>query len=208
MTQEIVRDRGEGVEPVYGALATQIARIMRGLCDYEIAGRPAFYHCHENNMDAPCDMLARLGVMKDETVAHSFAPDWSPFSEAMLARHPGEPSSSDLVLGLAFLAESFPDDARRRNAACCVATDLEDRSKAAASRYRNWALQGACNLLIRLEAGSWRQDGRFLPKGDFDIESYWQSRLICARRLGDEKLLYPDASGREGISASGATPGS
>ncbi|QGM44593.1 hypothetical protein [Methylocystis heyeri] len=204
--QEIVWDPGHGAESIYGALATQIARIMRGLCDYEIAGRPSFHHCSENNMDAPCDMLARLGVMKDETVAHSFAPDWSPFSEAMLARHPGEPSSSDLVLGLAFLTESFPDDARRRNAACCIATDLEGGSKAAASRYRIWALQGACNLLMRLEAGSWNQDGRFLPKGDFDIESYWRSRLICARRLGDEKLLYPDTPGSEGNSASGAMP--
>ena len=181
------------------AMATQIARILWGLCGEEIDGKLVYFHACENNLNAPCDMLARLGLMRDCGVSHCFASDWSPFDEAVLIRHAGEPTGDDLVSGLTFYTEWFPDDAAIRNRGRLVLVDanLGDRTRwtPACARYRTWAVQGACDLLAKLDVGSWQANGVFSPSGRYsditDLDLYWHSRNEMIRRLGSEKLLYP-----------------
>jgi hypothetical protein len=183
----------------YAALATQIARIVWGLCDEENEGKFEYVHFCENNLNAPCDMLVRLGLMRDCGVSHCFVSDWSPFDEAVLIRHAGEPTEDDLVLGLMFYTEWFPDDAAVRNRGCVIPVDtnLGDRTRRtpASARYLTWAIQGACELLAKLDVGSWQANGAFAASGpyssDIDLELYWQSRSEMVRLLGSEKLLYP-----------------
>jgi hypothetical protein len=186
-------------EGTYTALATQIARILWGLCDEENDGKLTYAHFCENNLNAPCDMLARLGLMRDGVVSHCFVSDWSPFDEAVLLRHAGEPTADDLISGLSFYTEWFPDDAaiRNRGQVVLVDPDLGDRTRRtpAGERYRTWAIQGACELLVKLEVGSWQANGVFCPSGPYSesshLDLYWQSRNEMIRRLGGEKLLYP-----------------
>lgn len=190
-------------DKTYAALATQIARILWGLCDEESDGKLVYVHFCENNLNAPCDMLSRLGVMRDCAVSHCFVSDWSPFDEAVLIRHAGEPTADDLILGLTFYTEWFPDDAAVRNRGRVVAVDtyLGDRTRwtPALARYRTWAVQGACDLLAKLNVGSWQANGAFLPSGAYsngiDLDLYWTSRTEMSRRLGSEKPLYPHGTG-------------
>ncbi|MBR1209742.1 hypothetical protein [Bradyrhizobium sp. JYMT SZCCT0180] len=183
----------------YAGLATQIARILWGLCDAEIEGKLVYFHACENNLNAPCDMLARLGLMRDWEVSHCFASDWSPFNEAALIRHPGEPTGDDLLLGLMFYTEWFPNNAAFRNRGRVAGVDvsLDDRARRtpAGERYLTWAVQGACELVMKLDAGSWQANGVFSPSGPYldstDLDLYWHSRNEMIRRLGSEKLLYP-----------------
>jgi hypothetical protein len=184
---------------MYQTAATQLARIMWVLCEQSPDGTLLYLHASENNLDAPCDMLARLGVMKElRQVQHVFVRAWSPFTEVPLIRHAGEPTLDDLVLGLAFYTEWFPEEAKQRNASPVTpfGLDIGDRTKItpASERYLIWAVQGACDVLIKLNAGGWQPNGIFLPKGDPDIETYWATCRTRAQQLGDEKLLYPDLS--------------
>jgi hypothetical protein len=182
----------------YAALATQIARISWGRSECDLDGTLRDVHFNENDLQAPCDMLARLGVLRDNVVSHSFPADWSPLDEARLVRHAGEPTEKDLLLGLMFYTEWFPSEAAlsnrhpmapagvgRRDGACWkpIAGDLV------------WAVQGACELLLKLKAGSWQANGEFWPRSaysdSYKIELYWSSRNEMIRCLGSEKLLYP-----------------
>jgi hypothetical protein len=190
-------------DKTYTALATQIARILWGMCDYEMEGKLAYCHFCENNLNAPCDMLVRLGLMRDCEVAHCFVSDWSPFDEAILIRHAGEPAENDLISGLAFYTLWFPDEAalRNRGQLVLVDTNLGDRTRRtpAGERYRTWAIQGACDLLAKLNVGSWQANSAFCPSAPYsneiDLERYWNSRNEMIRRLGSEKLLYPHVTG-------------
>jgi hypothetical protein len=187
----------------YAALATQTARILWGLCDEENEGKLEYVHFCENNLNAPCDMLARLGLMRDCAVSHRFVSDWSPFHQAVLIRHAGEPTADDLLLGLTFYTEWFPDEAAFGNRGCVASVDVKlgDRTRRtpAGERFRTWAVQGACELLAKLDAGSWQANGAFAPSGPYsngvDLERYWHSRSEMVRRLGSEKMLYPHITG-------------
>ncbi len=185
----------------YDNFARQIAQILWGMCDHEANGARAFYHASENNLDAPCDMLARLGIISAEAVSHRFPANWSPFEETTFSRHPGEPTARDLWLGLTFLIHWFPQEAAssKRGQAIGVETDFGDLSRLtpAWKRYQIWAVQGACELLRTLSLGAWNDDGTFricdpcfTPES---IEAYWSSRNEKVRQLGQVELLYPAA---------------
>lgn len=186
----------------YEAIATQIARIFWGMCSHEINGRRYFYHANENNLDAPCDMLARLGLLDMQSdVAHCFVSDWSPFTEAPLIRHAGEPSEHDLVLALTFYTHWFPDEAAARHRGLAIVSSYspdQAYNDPAVVRYRVWAVQGACKLLEQLGLGTWGNHGAFMPhapySSDDDIASYWANRSAMIQRLGSEMLLYPPLS--------------
>lgn len=185
----------------YAALATQIARIAWSFSECEPDGTLRNLHCNENNLQAPCDMLARLGVLRGSGVGHSFPANWSPSNEARLVRHAGEPTEKDLLSGLMFYVEWFPRQAAlaNRHPMALAGVELRDHARwnPVAGRDLVWAVQGACELLLKLKAGSWQADGAFWPRSaysnGYDIELYWSSRHEMIRRLGSERLLYPPA---------------
>jgi len=177
----------------YAALATQIARIAWGRSECDSDGTLVDVHFNENDLHAPCDMLARLGVLRDNIVSHSFPADWSPLNEARLIRHVGEPTEGDLLLGLMFYTEWFPSEAALSNRHPIFSRDRTCWKPVAGDLV--WAVQGACELLLKLKAGSWQANGDFWPRSaysdSYKIELYWTSRNEMIRRLGSEKLLYP-----------------
>ena len=185
----------------YSALATQIAKILWGMCDYEIDGRLQFTHNYENYLELPCDMLQRLGAMIDNEVAHQFAFSWEPHDPLPLTRHDGEPTTTDLAMGLTFYTQWFPRDSAASNRDVEATTDLviEDRQKLTPARrqYMTWAVQGACVLLEQAGAGSWNSDGMFVPLGEFvsddnlSLERYVLSKRRMVEKLGSLGRLYP-----------------
>lgn len=183
----------------YDDFARQIARIIWGICDHELMGSRAFCHLNENNFNAPCDMLARLGIMFDETISHRFAANWSPFVKAPVAHHVGEPTARDLWLGLTFLIHWFPEEAASgvHGRAVSVESNFSDLSRlsTAGKRYRLWAVQGTCELFRSLNMGEWTNDGIFRVFNPFPttgrIDDYWSSRNDLVRQLGSEEFLYP-----------------
>ena len=124
---------------------------------------------------------------------------WSPLNEARLVRHAGEPTEKDLLLGLMFYTEWFPEEAALANRDPMAPADVELRDrvcwKPVAGRDLVWAVQGACELLLKLDAGSWQANGQFRPRSSYSdsyrIERYWSSRNEMISRLGSERLLYP-----------------
>lgn len=185
----------------YDRFVRQIARILWGMCDHETEDVRGFCHCNENNLNAPCDMLARLGIMHGGTVSHRFVANWSPFGETPSTRHAGEPTAQDLWLGLTFLIEWCPQEAalsKRGQVVVGIETDFGDLSRltTARIRYRIWAVQGACELLHSLALGAWSDDSTFRicdPDSTADdIEDYWSSRNEMIRQLGRVELLYPE----------------
>lgn len=187
----------------YESFARQIARIEWAMCDNEINGSRIVNHLGDNNHNAPCDMLARLGVMyvssPDHGLNHHFPAGWSPFADIALSRHSGQPTANDLWLGLTFWIHWFPDDANiaHRGQAVSVDADFGDlmRLTPAWVRYRTWAIQGACELLCSLGLGAWKADGKFQildPTSTIDsVEAYWASWNEAAERLGGKDRLYP-----------------
>ena len=182
----------------YAALATQIARISWGRSECDGDGTVMDVHFGESNLHAPCDMLARLGFLRDNEVSHSFPAGWSPLTEARLVRHAGEPTEKDLLLGLMFYTEWFSSEAALSNRHPMVPADVELRDRTRwgpITAYLVWAVQGACELLLKLKAGSWQANGDFWPRSaysdSYDIELYWSSRNEMIRSLGSETLLYP-----------------
>jgi hypothetical protein len=178
----------------YAALATQIARISWGRSEWDADGTLVDVHFCENNLQAPCDMLARLGVLRDNEVSHSFPADWSPLHATRLVRHAGEPTEADLLLGLMFYTEWFPSEAALSNRHPMGPAGERSSWKPVAGDLV-WAVQGACELLSKLKAGSWQANGEFWPRSaysdGYDIELYWSSRNDMIRSLGSETLLYP-----------------
>jgi hypothetical protein len=178
----------------YAALATQIARISWGRSECDGDGTLVDVHFCENNLQAPCDMLARLGVLRDNEVSHSFPADWSPLHATRLVRHAGEPTEADLLLGLMFYTEWFPSEAALSNRHPMGPAGERSSWKPVAGDLV-WAVQGACELLSKLKAGSWQANGEFWPRSaysdGYDIELYWSSRNDMIRSLGSETLLYP-----------------
>ena len=186
----------------YEAIATQIARILWAMCSEEINRLRYFHHLNESNLDAPCDMLERLGLLASHGyVSHYFVSDWSPFSRAPFIRHVGEPSEHDLLLALTFYVHWFPNEAAARHRGLAIVSshppDLAYNDPAAV-RYRVWAVQGACKLLVKLSLGTWESDGAFLVhapySSDEGIAAYWGNRSAMIQRLGSEVRLYPRAS--------------
>jgi hypothetical protein len=183
----------------YAALATQIARIAWGSSECDGDGTLVNVHFGENDLHAPCDMLARLGVLRDNDVSHSFPAGWSPLNAAPLVRHAGEPTENDLLLGLMFYTEWFRSEAAlsNRHPMAPAGGEFHDRTcwKPVAGRDLVWAVQGACELLLQLKAGSWQANGDFWPRSAYSdgyrIELYWSSRNDMIRCLGSETLLYP-----------------
>jgi hypothetical protein len=200
----------------YDDLATAIARILRSICDFEMDGHPAFTYANSNDLDAPCDMLARLGLMKEHSVQHVFSRDWPLLQTAPLVRHAGEPSLNDLIRGLCFFVDWFPSVPRDAEHAD-VPTDFPDvGERSQQDRLHKWSVQEGRRLLEELGIGRWSSrdvwrsnELRFLaalfgqsPKkdvfemtGDFAkddwMELYWMSRKADAARLGGETCLYP-----------------
>lgn len=191
----------------YESFARQIARIEWAMCDNEIDGRRIVNHLGDNNHDAPCDMLVRLGVMyvsiPDHGLNHYFPAGWSPLADFPLSRHSGEPTANDLWLGLTFWIHWFPNDAnidhRGQNGSIDTNFSVLGGLTPAWLRYRAWAIQGACELLCLLGLGAWNGDGKFEildPTSTIDsLEAYWSSRSEMVKTLGGEELLYPAAPG-------------
>ena len=193
----------------YAKLAVQIARISWAracaTCMDEVGedGGLMDVHFNENNLGAPCDMLARLGVMRDLEVSHSFPANWSPLDEVKLSRHAGEPTENDLILGLSFYVRWCSSEAELHNrypaGPAIVSTPVEQTSRKSV-RERNavwqrnliWAVQGGCELLSLLNAGAWDAAGNFSPRPEYDdTDEYWRSRQDMIVRCGGANNIYP-----------------
>jgi hypothetical protein len=138
----------------YEDLATAVARILRSICDFEMDGHPAFTHANSNDLDAPCDMLARLGLMKEHSVQHVFSRHWPLLQTAPLVRHAGEPSLNDLIRGLCLFVDWFPSVPRDAEPADVPTDfpDLGDRSQM--DRFHKWSVQEGRRLLEELGIGA------------------------------------------------------
>ncbi|WP_206241566.1 hypothetical protein [Novosphingobium terrae] len=167
--------------PSYEALATQIARIVWCHCYEKIGNQSAFFHFCENNLNAPCDMLARLGLMEDHEVAHAFIQPLSPLIQAPIQRHDKAPTQAEPLLGLTFLVHWKPREAalKHRGAMLSVSDQQStiERDDAALQKFHIWAVQGACELLHASAFGAWTEAGSFamiaLYADEDAIERYW-----------------------------------
>lgn len=195
-------DPHSGLSPLdYGRAVDIIACVVFSLC-HHADGTPTYTHYSENNLNAPCDMLARLGLMSGlpRGAAHQF-PVWFPGESLPIIRHPGEPVAADLLLALAFYAQWFPHDSTYREPEAnepMPEADLtaDNRWSEQRERFKVWSVRRVARLLAELNLGGWNSEGTFrlpAPFGDvLDIEYYWYSRSrVVGKFGGNEGALYP-----------------
>ena len=192
----------------YSALATRIAYISWGMvisydrAETDADGGLMRVHMNENGLGAPCDMLARLGVMRDHRVYHSFPPGWSPLNELWLVRHSAEPTENDLIVGLCHYVLWCEEEAKIGNRHPAFPTAIEAPQQAKRPRAGQpdlglnpqliWAVQSGVELLQQFNAGGWDADGNFSACPAFsNIDDYWQSRSEMISRFGSELNIFP-----------------
>lgn len=189
----------------YEDIAVAIADVIlslshdQGLND----GKARFEHFCENNMNAPCDMLARLGIMTEARAGmeHCFTSDWRTGMSHPVQRHQGEPSLDDLFLALKFYSEWFPKVVSKdsfqiagdRPALPNFSGPYANESR---TQFHHWAMQNVIELLLKANLGNWAEDGRFKLFKPFDehrgLEKYWMTRSMMAKNLASgENGLYP-----------------
>jgi hypothetical protein len=66
----------------YNEIAFAIASVIFVHGERHPDGTVAYAHMAENDLDKPCDMLARLGIMirSEGDRYHTFAQDWTPWT--------------------------------------------------------------------------------------------------------------------------------
>ena len=165
----------------------------------------AYWHGCENNMHAPCDMLARLGVMSGRRgdMLHHFIGDWQPGSTLQIHRHPAEPSGEDLALAILFYADwfrgAFEDTSPRANVPMPDLFDLAISDLTAVRRtFHDWAVRRAGAWLLERKLAIWvTGEGLCLDtqlKEHKILDRYWQNRFEMAQSYGgDEVSLFPDS---------------
>lgn len=195
----------------YEAIVWPIALIIFARCRDSGDGIPEFEHFAENDFQEPSDILCRLGLMTDRdgrNHRHVFSKNWKPKEPIELIRHPGEPTTFDLILALCFLVDwdsGHCGDVRniRSYDASQLIDNFDPRSNnwtrtSARFKFREFALFTGCALLEDLGLGSWVDGAGFEVvvelSEDSDIrymDIYRQSRLNIANKLGGLDKLYP-----------------
>ena len=64
----------------YDEIAYATAALIFAIADLDPDGTVVYARMSENDLDKPCDMLARLGIMisSEGHMCHSFARNWTP----------------------------------------------------------------------------------------------------------------------------------
>lgn len=195
----------------YEAIVWPIALIIFARCQDSGDGIPEFEHHAENDFQEPSDILCRLGLMSDRdgrNHRHVFSKNWKPRKPLDLTRHPGEPTTFDLILALCFLVDwdsgHFGDVRKTKN------LDLNQlienfvpglnvsRKTPEQRKLQEYALFTGCSVLDELGLGSWRDGAGFEVVSDLSetsdiriMDIYRQSRINIAMKLGGVDRLYP-----------------
>lgn len=156
-------------------------------------------------------MLCRLGLMNDvdgTNHRHVFPKNWEPRKPLGLTRHPGEPTTFDLILALCFLVDwdsrHYGDVRNTTNLDANQSIDkfdprLDEWTKPSARyNFHEFALFTGCSVLDELGLGSWRDGAGFEVVSELSetsdiriMDIYRQSRINIARKLGGVDRLYP-----------------
>lgn len=191
--------------PTYENLVSIIANVIIGLSHDDSVGDGVarYQHFCENNLNAPCDILQRLGVMVETPggMGHSFRPSWVAGDDVTICRHSGEPAIEDLYIAIKFYADWFPKHVTRTSInpnrlrpprPFFTGTYSTPERKA----FFEWAMECVINELVKVRAGRWSNKDKFVLNESFyghkGLEDYWRRRSEMVQKFGgDECSIYP-----------------
>ncbi|MEO1662413.1 MAG: hypothetical protein AAFR51_15600 [Pseudomonadota bacterium] len=187
----------------YEALVEIVAVIAYSLCSEDSDGKAFLGHGCENNFNAFCDMLARLGVMKEHSsgLSHRFDDAWTPCRPLIVRRHSCEPGAEDLMLAAMFFVDWFPlafgELAPTPDEKQPELFELEpDKLLSAQIEFRNWAVRKAGCWLLENDAALWVEGEGLAHAHQFEghriLNPYWSHRREQKIRVGNsEDALFP-----------------
>ncbi len=177
-------------QPTYEALAEALAIHVYSRCEEWPVGTVIYQHFAENNLNVPCEILARVGVMQPlpRDTAHAFRNNWAPGKPLTISRNEGEAPYDHLVLALVEIVRWFRPTKGGHSEWTRVGTDRLPTSvdmtpgpinqgQIALLAYANRRVAG---ILEELGYGRWNNDTEFelTELGDRvpDISTYWTDR--------------------------------
>lgn len=189
----------------YQETANIIACIIYSMASTDMGNgsQPAYWHGCENNMHAPCDMLARLSILSGQRgdMLHHFTVDWIPGTALPVCRHAAEPSAADLAIALHFYADWFPGALRsyrpRPSETMPPHFDMSVSGRTAPRvTFQDWAVRRAGAWLLEHDHAIWFQGEGLCFDRQFEehkiLDVYWQNRFEMKQSYGNsEQALFP-----------------
>jgi len=187
----------------YEEAVALVACIIYSMCCADTDGNPYFAHACENNLNAPADMLARVGVMDeiDDGLSHKFGTGWKPGLALDIERHSCEPSQQDLILALLFFLDWSPSVLKTMcpisNEAMPALFEFHPSKHSTVQRnFHAWAIRRAGKWLLKQNMAVFVEgEGLAIEQqhaGHKILEPYWDNRQKMKMCVGNsESTLFP-----------------